>query len=131
MNKDIKKYISQIKGCMLCDGGTKRRCINDLKSDIQDYIDTEGTQDIEKIKARFGAPEQIAKAFLMEMDVKKVKRKLDIRRAVIAVALAVVLIWGIGVSVALIEEYANPGYCVEILTDEEKTVYENIVDEEV
>lgn len=103
MNKELKKYINQVKGYMLCDGGTKRKCINDLKSEIQDYIDTQGTQNIEKIKARFGTPEQIAKAFLMEMDVKKVKKKLDIRRAVIAVALSIVLIWGIGVTIAVVD----------------------------
>ncbi|MFR5876117.1 MAG: DUF6120 family protein [Eubacterium sp.] len=103
MNREIKKYINQVKGYMLCDGSTKRKCMKDLKSDIQDYIDTEGTQDIEKIKARFGAPEQIAKAFLMEMDIKKIKKKLDIRRAVIAVAVSIVLIWGIGVTIAVVD----------------------------
>lgn len=131
MNRELKKYINQVKGYMLCDGGTKRKCIKDLKSEIQDYIDTQGTQDIEKIKARFGTPEQIAKAFLMEMDVKKVKKKLDIRRVIMAVVLSVLLIWGIGVTIAVVDAMmTNRGYILdkyENVSSEDD--YEEIVDE--
>lgn len=117
VNKEVKKYLKEVKGYLLCDSGTKQKFIADFERDLNAYIAESQPQGIAEIRAHFGEADEIAKAFLAEMNIKEVKKKLDARRAVtkvaIAVAIAVLLVWAGGITYALHKEYHSPDSWLE------------------
>ncbi|MGN0455775.1 MAG: DUF6120 family protein [Acutalibacteraceae bacterium] len=105
--RQIKHYIREVKGYLICDFCTKRRFIKDLKSDIDNYIAENDILSIEEVTGHFGTPKDIAISFFETVDIKRVKRRMNISRIILLGVLAVIIIWGIGVTASVINSYSN------------------------
>lgn len=111
INKNIKKYIKDINSYLICDYGTRNKFISDLKSDIDEYIENNSVTDFDSVYNHFGKPKNIAKGFLENADTKKIKRKMDIAKVVVATVMIALAMWGIGVTSAWIDAHqSNTGY---------------------
>ena len=119
-------YLREIKSLMVCDDGTKKKFLKDLKRDVYDYTIEENADSIEMIIEHFGTPEEIAKSFLENADIKKIKRKMNIRTVILAGVLAALLIWIVYLTAAVIDiHWSNGGYDV-VTWEDPKPIAEQI-----
>ncbi len=98
-------YLREIKSLMVCDDGTKKKFLKDLKRDVYDYTIEENADSIEMIIEHFGTPEEIAKSFFESADIKKIKRKMNFRRVILVGVLAALLIWIVYATVTVIDAH--------------------------
>ena len=101
--KALKQYRKQIKRLLLVKTPAAERFLSDLDSEIADYTEATGGADMQKIAAHFGTPEQVAASFFAGTDIGAIRRKLTLRRAVLCVLLAALLIWGAAVGALYIQ----------------------------
>lgn len=95
LNKDVKKYIKDINSYLICDFSTRNKFISDLKSDIDEYIENNSVTDFDSVYKYFGEPRDIATGFLENADTKKIKRKMNITKVVMAAVIIAILILAI------------------------------------
>lgn len=92
LNQEKRKYLNEVRSYFISDQGTRNKFIRDLKSDIDGFIEENAVTDFKSVYDRFGKPQDIAKGFFENADIKKIKRKMNITRVVlIAVVMALVM----------------------------------------
>lgn len=77
INKDIKKYCSEVKKLLACPGGIKFAFILELKNRIYEYIEEHPDDEItiNDIENRFGTPKDIASSFASAEDMQRLNKK--------------------------------------------------------
>lgn len=112
MNREVNRYLREVSRCLPCTRRTKKRIINQMRIDITRYMDENPIDDCRTFQNHFGTPMQIASAYVEEMDTKALLHDLilhqKISKMVAAGILAVVLLWGVAVSAALVKELTRP-----------------------
>lgn len=93
LNREIKKYIIDVKSYLICDWRTRQKFLKDLKNDINDFVDGKEDVTMDDIRDRFGEPEKISRSFLENADLKKIKRRMNFGRTIIVGVIAALLIW--------------------------------------
>ena len=83
LKKDINQYIKEIKLNIICDFKTRKKFISDLKNSIYDFVEDENIFSIDDVYHHFGTPQQIAKEFFLNLNFRKIKRKLNFTKGVI------------------------------------------------
>lgn len=127
INKDIKKYFKEIKANIICDFRTKRKFISDIKSAVYDYAEAENAEDMNKIYNQFGTPQNIAKEFFLNADVKKIKRRMNITKVVFAGVVIALMLFGTALVIELIDAHSsNHGYIVETIVDPQEADLEGL-----
>ena len=118
LNKDVKKYIKDINSYLICDCGTRNRFISDLKSDIEEYIESNSVTAFESVYNHFGEPQDIAKGFLENADTKKIKRKMDIAKVVVTAVIIALVMWGVCLTASWIDAHQSyTGHDETVITD--------------
>jgi len=84
IEKDIRKYISDVGKNLICSGKMKKQLMADIENSIYDYAENNGISDISQITSRFGSPEEVARTHLADTDPKKLKKAINIRKIVIS-----------------------------------------------
>ncbi len=114
INKDIEKYLEEIKKNLVCSASQKKTVINDLRNSIYDYVDTSKATDIEDIYSHFGQPEDIAEQFVSETSGKYLKKSLSVKKVLIAAIVALFTIALIFLTIDFIDSLnSNDAYSVE------------------
>lgn len=77
INKDIKKYCSEVKKLLACPGGIKFAFISELKNRIYEYIEEHPDEEItiNDVENRFGTPKDIAESFASTEDMQRLNKK--------------------------------------------------------
>lgn len=77
INKDIKKYCSEVKKLLTCPGSIKLAFISELKARIYEYIEEHPDDEItiNDIENRFGTPKDIAESFASTEDMQRLNKK--------------------------------------------------------
>ena len=101
--KELKKYRKEIRRLLLVKTKASAGFLSELENNIMDYAEANQIGDIEKIKARFGSPEDVARAFFAETEIGTVRKRLTLRNAVVAALLAALLLWGAAVTALYVE----------------------------
>ncbi|MDE5963781.1 MAG: hypothetical protein K2G65_00060 [Eubacterium sp.] len=120
LNREINKYIIDVKSYLICDWRTRQKFLKDLKNDINDFVDEKEDVTMDDIRDRFGEPEKISRSFLEGADLKKIKRRMNFGRTIIVGVIAALLIW-LGVLLfTVIHPYVEEPktYMVEYMHDE-------------
>lgn len=120
----LRRYYWKVKSFLPCSRKLKKRCIGDLKANVEGFLEQNPQADFAAIQERFGTPRQIAAAFVDETDTEQLLRWLRIRRWVVAaisvVTIAALIVLGVlyyrGTKV--IDETFG-GYIVEAIQDYE------------
>lgn len=96
INKDIKKYCSEVKKLLACPGGIKFAFISELKNRIYEYIEEHPDDEItiNDIENRFGTHKDIASSFASAEDMQHLHKKAKrfIFYKILSVVLLLVLI---------------------------------------
>lgn len=95
LKKEIHKYLNDIKCLMPCDIGNKNKYLRGLKEEIYDYVADNNIVSISDIVSHFGEKEEVVKLYLDTLEVKSIKRKVNIKQAVVTVLIAALVIWGV------------------------------------
>lgn len=114
LKKEISKYLKEIILLLPGDSGSKRKYISGLKEDIYDFAADNESVTFRDIVLHFGEKEEIAKQYMDMLDIKAVKRKLSIKRAVSAILIIALIVWSVAVFIgsASSRNEENKGYFV-------------------
>lgn len=123
INKEIDEYIAEIKKNLICSSSQKNTIINDLRNSIVNFVEENDIDDINKVYAQFGTPEEIANQSISDTEPQKIKKNYKHHRVIIigvvfaVLIIAIVIIWA-----ALDGHKAVDGYFVDSLESIEATV---------
>lgn len=117
-NRELKKYLRQIKTELLCPTKEQNRIMGDLKENITGYLEKHPEATIASVQAYFGSPQQIAASYVEELPTPELIQKLKLRRCILrsvvaivgAAALLCVALWIAAIVTALISVHnsSNP-----------------------
>lgn len=123
INKEIDEYIAEIKKNLICSSSQKNTIINDLRNSIVNFVEENDIDDINKVYAQFGTPEEIANQSISDTEPQKIKKNYKHHRVIIigvvfaVLIIAIVIIWA-----ALDGHKAVDGHFVDSLESIEATV---------
>ncbi len=116
-NPIIKQYCKQVKKHLPF--SLRKRLLDTLQSDLEDFLETNPTATEEQIKQQFGKPEEFSKAFLNALESKeRAKARRLHYSAIIAliVAIAVSIFLCSAAIYIAIESRPQPTYYYEEIT---------------
>lgn len=118
LDKDVKIYIKEVKSLLICDYKTQKKFIGDIKSRIDEHIESGCVKNIDDIYKQIGTPQDIAKAFFENADVKKVKKKMNISKTILIGIIVALVIWlSVLLGVVLHPYVEEPGYFADEMVD--------------
>ncbi len=107
INKDIEKYLSQVKAYLPCKKSDKAVILADIRLAIYEFAENSDIQSIDDIYKRFGTPEEIAKAYLSDAEPNNIKKAINIRKVfVIAVVIALSML-ALTFLITIIDSHSN------------------------
>ena len=105
--KLVKKYCREIRKWLPCSWNLKKRIISEISDNVAHYLSDAPTATYSDIEQRFGTPKQIATTYINEMDTSDLLENLRVKRkittAIIGTCIALIAIWGIAVTIALLD----------------------------
>lgn len=124
INEEIDEYIAEIKKNLICSSSQKNTIITDLRNSIVNFVEENDIDDINKVYAQFGAPEEIANQSISDTEPQKIKKNYKHHRVIIiGVVVAVLIITIVIIWAALDGHKSTDGYFVDTLnTTSEATV---------
>lgn len=128
INKEIDEYFAEIKRNLICSPSQKNTIINDLRESVVNYVEENNIDDINKVYAQFGTPQDIADQSISDTEPQKIKRTYNHHRVIIIGVVVAVLIVAIVIIWAALDGHKSTnGYFVETLdTTSETTVNTNV-----
>ena len=124
--KVLRRYFREIRSLLIVKNKESKRFMAEFKASARDYIAANPGADFAAVRAHFGAPEEIAKAFLDEAQILYVRRRVRARNIVVAVLLAALMIWAACVTSLYIEGlHAAHGYGIEYGPDDPQRTLHN------
>lgn len=112
--KELKAYFSDISKAIVCDRKKKKEFLGQLKNDVETYLAENGEATISQIEACFGSSESIAASFMENIGAERLKKSIDIRRAVIIALAAALVIYALFVVISLVDVHQEAhGYIEE------------------
>lgn len=103
IEKEIKKYLSEIKSNLICNSKLKKDIIKEIESSIYDYAERKGIRDISEVYNHFGTPEEVARTHLLQIDPKRIKKAVNVRKAVIIAVITVILMLAVYLAASFID----------------------------
>lgn len=115
--KELKKYYYSIQRTLPGSLCQKRKLMQDIQCAVSGYLQEHPKADMETITAHFGTPQQISNTYLAEMTPQKLQKLLTVRKWIIgiiaAAAACILLLWGIAVGIALLNEFEMANSYIE------------------
>lgn len=107
-NRLLSKYFRKISCALPCSRKEKKKILTVIQENVADYLQTNPDATIANIEKHFGSPTAIASSYIDSADcenvIKMFHTKKTIKRAVIAVAAVIILLWGSVVAWAIVRE---------------------------
>lgn len=117
-NTEVRCYMGKVRSWLPGSRKLKKGILAQIEATVHEYLTENPGADYTSLVKRFGTPQQIASAYVDEMDTAELLRNLKIRRNIIrivaTVAAAIIIIWAGVVSVALVSDYNSANGRVEI-----------------
>ena len=109
-NKEINRYIKDIKKELLYGTKESRQFLKELKQNVTDYAEENQNADMAQVPEQFGKPEDIAATFFEQYSKESIKKKVNIRRVVVIIGIVMLVLFTIGFSVIITENHKEIGY---------------------
>lgn len=103
IEKEIEKYLIEVKSNLVCGGRLRRNIIKEIRSSVFDYADIKGIKDITEIYNHYGTPEDMARTYLSQVDPNKIRNAVNIRKVIIIGVVLALLIFAIYMTLMLID----------------------------
>ena len=98
----VRRYVRAVSGFLPCSGKVKKPLLDALRAQAEEYI--EGGGDAAALEQHFGTPQQVAAAWVDEMDTSELLAELH-RRIVMVVALVLAAVLVIFTGVLVWQQY--------------------------
>lgn len=127
IEKDIKKYLSDVGENLICSKEQKDAILSDIEASVTEFAEQSGCDNIEAIYERFGTPQDIANAQLSNLDPVTVKKALSKKKAVIVALIIALVVFAAGVIAIVVENNKERAYiiienpAIEITNDDSLT----------
>lgn len=118
----IANYLTQVDKSLYCTKTLKKKILKDIKNAVLDYAENNSITDEKQLENHFGSPEEIAKAYLHEVDLKKLRENIIIRKLLIIIVTFLLAIFAFFLVNRLIESYSSVNGYSETLKAEEGTI---------
>ena len=82
--KELKHYYRQVSAWLPCGGRLKKQLMSSITATVDGYLAEHPEADFAALQAHFGSPQQIASAFVDEMETEELLNALRIRRKSLA-----------------------------------------------
>lgn len=105
LEKDIEKYMRAVEDYLVCPKEQKEKVLSEIRNSIYVYAEENGIADIKEVYEHFGTPEEIASQHLSAVDPKKIKKALDVKRAIITALAIIVLMVAAMIIIELIDSH--------------------------
>ncbi len=117
--KQINKYIKDIKKELLYGTRESRQFLKELKQNVTDYAEENQNADMAQVTEQFGKPEDIAATFFEQYGKEDIKKKVNIRRVVIVALTIAITMFIIALAIELIDAHRTGMgyYSEEIVTN--------------
>lgn len=117
MKRELRQYYLSVRKLLPCGLKQKTAFIRRLEGSIAAYVSEYPDADFTQIERHFGTPQQIAAAYIEEMEPQEIAGKLKIRRRIVCIvagAVAIcIFIWSAVLLSAFIKEAESAdGYYV-------------------
>ncbi|MBQ7862075.1 MAG: hypothetical protein IJ349_07740 [Clostridia bacterium] len=122
--KEINRYIKDIKKELLYGTKESRQFLKELKQNVTDYAEENQNADMAEVTEQFGKPEDIAATFFEQYGKEDIKKKVNIRRVVVTAVVAVVMMFAIAMITIIIDSHGEThGYIVETMGKETTSIF--------
>lgn len=129
LKKEIKKYLREVNRNIICDFKTRRKYIGDLKASVYDYIDETNSESIVEVYSHFGTPQEIAKAFFENADIRKIKKRMNLTKVFLIGIIIALVMWAGTLIYAVIDaNYFSNEYDAETIHNQND--YSFVLDKE-
>lgn len=95
LQNEIKKYIKDIRSLLFCDSKTLKSFLKDFENDVINFADDNGVTDMQQIVEHFGAPDQVARGFFETTDLRKIKKRMQVKQYILCGVLVAVFVWAL------------------------------------
>ena len=119
----LKKYYQEISMWLPCSCKEKKRILQNIKTNMNDYLINNPEASIQDIENHFGSAKMIASCYIDITDRDSILQSLRNRkinkRFILATAAAIILLWGCVVGWAAVSEWkATHGWQTTTITEE-------------
>ncbi|MBQ7597502.1 MAG: hypothetical protein IJU56_02870 [Clostridia bacterium] len=129
-NEAKKRYLSAVKKNLRCSEKQKKSFLAELEASLNAFLSETPDATEARLGEMFGAPEKVAEDFLTTLDAKDIKKAFGWKKIVLIGVIIALLIWGAGVTIALIDSHVDAhGYGVESIGND-NTGYKIVTMEE-
>lgn len=113
---ELKQYKNEIKSKLPFSNAVTKKLLNDLQNGIDDYISMNNVSSFDELIEQFGQPADVAEELKNNTDTQVIKRKISIKKAVVAFVAVVIVLVGVGVAkIANDADVANAIYSNDLL----------------
>ena len=121
IEKDIEKYMSEVSSHLFCLQKNKKAVLEDIREAILEFTESNEVETMDIIYARFGTPEEIAKAYIADAEPQNIKKAINIRKMLVAAVVIALAMLAITFIVTIIDSHqSNIAICndgsIEIVT---------------
>lgn len=114
-DRELRKYYREVGSCLTGTDSQKRLLVAQIKEQVGTFLQEQPEADMAAIVRHFGTPQQIAQAYLEQMDTPELLGKLRIRKRIVTIvavaAIVALAMWGIAVGWAMYDAHdSTNGY---------------------
>ena len=91
--KKLRRYYWEVSNLLPCNPRIKQTLMDEIKENIDQFLEEYPDADYDVIVQRFGTPQQIAASYLEEMDPQEVLNKLNTRKRIAGIVTAGVVLF--------------------------------------
>lgn len=107
IEKDIEKYMSEVNSHLFCLKKNKKAVLEDIREAIIEFTENNEVETMDVIYARFGTPEEIAKAYIADAEPQNIKKAINIRKMLVASVVIALAILAITVIITIIDNHSG------------------------
>ena len=116
--KDVKKYLAEVGRYLVCSEKQKKKILKVVKVSVTDFILENNIMELNEVYERFGSPEDIAKNYLADANPVDVRKALNKKKVFIIAVIVALLIWLIGVVIAIFDGHKYDTLYIESQVNE-------------
>lgn len=107
-NADLQRYFRSIRSWLPCGAKQKQQIMDQVKENVLAFCEEHPEADLDAVQAQFGSPQQIAAAYVDDMDTPALLTALRLRKRIVTAVIAglsvAMILWGAAVCTAMIEQ---------------------------
>ena len=135
MKKELSRYYRSISRCLPLKKAQRQQTMEQIYLSVEDYLSVHPEADMAAVTAHFGAPQEIAAAYIENMTPEEISKRLLLRKRVLtilcATAATALLLWGSLIIYAIVKDITTDNNLIVVDPIEEFNVTEYTSEEDI